>query len=249
MPKTMLALAVLALALAGCAPFGGSSPLTARWDTELDRFEQGDLKPLGNSLLPYVTTSDGANGPAANEARRWLLERTEDGRGSAALPSLLTKAEMATRRLREASKWLTYARIVLYVDGPSCSDGSAWQTKMEDLLLGYGSVDQAVKALPSGERMALVDDALRLEARTWPTRRSVPSRWLCSGLLERMRAAGDTIPEQSPMAKDPRYMQYARTSPNGLVQPRFESTSAWEAARTRRLPVIREGLLRRAGAV
>jgi hypothetical protein len=166
-----------------------TTPDERHWDTLL---AEQELIPLLLSIQHYTASHHDLVAP------RWLVARIDEGHGSAALP--ITLAKLFARPARHpagksgtwevhdliAWQWLTYARIVAFVDAPSCADRSASEDKLSNLMRNFAEIDAAGRAQPPEQLQGPLDAAMALEARTWPTRLKEPSRWLCSGGMAEM---------------------------------------------------------------
>lgn len=184
------------------------------------------------------------------DARQWLLQRTEDGRGSSALPTLLSKIYLGTNRVSEAARWVTYARVVTFVDAASCADPTAPREKLQGLSTNFGQQDEAISRMSIPDRVMLVDAALALEARTWPVRRQQPSRWLCSGGIEALRAKlarGEPGTVQAVGENGSRYGKQITYKVDPAFRPQLRSAAEWSLGREQRLPAARRAFLLRAG--
>ena len=211
---------------------------------------RGDVAGLATDIMAYNGASNDPASARLEETRRWLLPRSEEGRGSAGLAALLAKVSNETNRTDEAVRWITYSRVVTFVDAGSCDDPTAPRGKLQNLMTNFQDLDQAIRRLPVPQRIAVIDSALSMEARTWPLRQTEPSGWLCSGGSHEMLASLARGVQGTPQPASPSGSRYGRQlelprDPN--YRPNFRSAAAWTENRAMRLLAVRNIFLQRAG--
>jgi hypothetical protein len=251
----------LGLILSACAAPRPAATDTAEqhWDALLAK---GDLAAL-NTELPAAARAAGT----VAKPLHWAATRVNAGHGSAGLPVLLAKfaAPSAIRQAASApgagEKWdefehfafayLSYARLVAFIDAPSCGDPSAPHDKLRDLMHNFPDIDRLARQMAPAAIKKVIDTMMTLEAKTWPTRRTEPSRWLCSGgimeMMDHLAKGGQSVTDVTGQPGQSHYGHQVRVALDPGYQPKFNDPTVWQAQREKRRAAARAVLLKWAG--